>query len=218
MWKTFVPSSPRLIQHGASLRSRTPFDCMPVKTRMDGFDSALRRGRCSMGYCATVWREMGKSSVVGSIQAVYKPMLRVEGTQHHFHNTSRARPFTKESLPSSRSYYRFLSSKNGEEGSKEESNEDISASPNQNTTDPVLAEYLAGRSDSAGGAAGVPVPAPRRRKRKIVMIFEDEKELYKKIHRNQLLQKERSRQKTAASVNRALIGNVVICCGTFVAP
>lgn len=82
-------------------------------------------------------------------------------------------------------------------------------------TDPVFAEYLAGQGDflSPGGHKNTELPLKRRRRKKTVVVFEDEKELYRKIHRNQILQKEQSRQKTSANVHRALMGNVVICCG-----
>jgi hypothetical protein len=241
MWRNLVPSSPRLIQQGASLRSRAQFDCVTVRPRnIDGFDAAVRRaaaarrtrssttttsrttGGSGGQYCTTVsWHVMDKSSSVASVRTAAKGYFScIEGTQQrrvtmpYNINGTRARgPIA--------SYCRFLSSKDDEGNKENESNQEICISPNKNVTDPVFAEYLAGgqsnNSFPPGGTAGAGgvVSGPKRRKRKIVMIFEDEKELYKKIHRNQLLQKERSRQKTAASVYRALIGNVVICCGTF---
>lgn len=52
-------------------------------------------------------------------------------------------------------------------------------------------------------------------KRSRTFALDNDKELYKQIINVQVMQKERSRLKTASNVYRALLGNVIICTGTF---
>lgn len=126
---------------------------------------------------------------------------------------------SQRSLPPGLNYIRWFCSTTGgldEDGKKQKSQPASEMESEQMVTNPVFAEYLAGKGDflsSSGKNNIAELPPKRRRRKKTIVVFEDEKELYRSIHRNQILQKEKSRKKTSANVYRALLGNVVICFG-----
>lgn len=103
------------------------------------------------------------------------------------------------------------------------------STPSIEGTDSAFASYLSGEAVpvSLGNNLGLDQLSPaavlkQRRalatKRSRTMALNIDKELYKQIIDNQATKKEESRRKTAANVYRALIGNVVICSGTFLIP
>ena len=57
--------------------------------------------------------------------------------------------------------------------------------------------------------------AMHKRRRQRSIASENDTKLYKQIVQMQNTEKEKSRRKTALNVYRALIGNVIICTGTW---
>lgn len=135
---------------------------------------------------------------------------------------------------------RFMSSSNttGNDDKAENEGKQANTAIRKALTDPAFANYLTGKIPNKSTEEQKSLLGRRKAtKRRTKVIFEDEKELLDKIQRNQLRQKEISRQKTAKNgrfchsvarkfsptlsgystsiVYRALMGNVVICGGTF---
>lgn len=104
---------------------------------------------------------------------------------------------------------------------------DVAGSPPvEGGTDPEFASYLSGEMRPSSPLddfelakrASIAVMNQRRStaaKRSRTFALDNNKELYREIVSNQMMQKEKSRLKTASNVYRALIGNVVICTGAF---
>lgn len=63
--------------------------------------------------------------------------------------------------------------------------------------------------------SGTPLSQANLKRIQYVLSVDDDKGLYKRIRETQIIKLEQSRQKTAANVNRALMGNVVICLAKF---
>ena len=63
--------------------------------------------------------------------------------------------------------------------------------------------------------SGTPLSQAHLKRLQYVLSVDDDKGLYKRIRETQLLKLEQSHKKTAANVNRALMGNVVICLAKF---
>lgn len=96
------------------------------------------------------------------------------------------------------------------EGKPIESNEVIKESPRK-----VSAHYSSNDQEKSTQTVeqqpGTPLSQAHLKRLQYVLAVDDDKGLYKRIRETQLLKLEQSRQKTAANVNRALMGNVVIC-------
>jgi hypothetical protein len=93
-------------------------------------------------------------------------------------------------------------------------------------TDPAFASYLTGEMRppsildeltklTASSVLNQRRTAAAKRSRSFALDTNNDKEIYRQIINTQNLQKEKSHRKTAINVNRALIGNVIICSGTF---
>jgi hypothetical protein len=91
-------------------------------------------------------------------------------------------------------------------------------------TDPAFASYLTGEIKSpsildeltkltASSVLNQRRTAAAKRSRSLALDTNNDKEIYRQIINTQILQKEKSHRKTAINVNRALIGNVIICTG-----
>lgn len=91
-------------------------------------------------------------------------------------------------------------------------------------TDPAFASYLTGEIKpqsilneltklSATSILNQRRTAAAKRSRSFALDTNNDRELYRQITDFQILQKEKSHRKTAFNVNRALIGNVIICTG-----
>ena len=94
------------------------------------------------------------------------------------------------------------------------------------STDPAFVSYLTGEIKpqsvlseltklSATSILNQRRTAAAKRSRSFALDTNNDKELYRQIVDFQILQKEKSYRKTAYNVNRALIGNIVICTGKF---
>ena len=102
----------------------------------------------------------------------------------------------------------------------------IAESKSNRGTDPAFASYLTGELKpqsilneltklSATSILNQRRTAAAKRSRSFALDTNNDKELYRQITDFQILQKEKSHRKTAFNVNRALIGNVIICTGKF---
>ena len=107
-----------------------------------------------------------------------------------------------------------------------ESSGHIPESKSNRSTDPAFASYLTGEIKpqsilseltklSATSILNQRRTAAAKRSRSFALDTNNDKELYRQIVDFQILQKEKSYRKTAYNVNRALIGNIVICTGKF---
>jgi hypothetical protein len=107
-----------------------------------------------------------------------------------------------------------------------EKNATATVSANNRRTDPVFASYLTGEMNppsilneltklSASSILNQRRTAAAKRSRSFALNTKTDKETYRQIIDFQILQKEKSHRKTAFNVNRALIGNVIICTGMY---
>ena len=108
---------------------------------------------------------------------------------------------------------------------KSDSTGNIPESKSSRSTDPAFVSYLTGEIKpqsvlneltklSATSILNQRRTAAAKRSRSFALDTNNDKELYRQIIDFQILQKEKSHRKTAFNVNRALIGNVIICTGT----
>ncbi len=106
-----------------------------------------------------------------------------------------------------RNEIRFLSSG----GNASDQNDTTGAQPRQVSAHyPPLDDLDKATQDSKQSSA-TPLSQAHLKRLQYVLSVDDDKGLYKRIRETQLQKLEQSRQKTAENVNRALMGNVVIC-------
>ena len=107
---------------------------------------------------------------------------------------------------------------------KSSSSENTVESKSNRGTDPAFVSYLTGDMKpqsilneltklSATSILNQRRTAAAKRSRSFALDSNNDKALYRQIIDFQILQKEKSHRKTAFNVNRALIGNVIICSG-----
>lgn len=70
-------------------------------------------------------------------------------------------------------------------------------------------------ADNTVERPGKPLSQANLNRIQYVLTVDDDKALYKQIRETQLIKLEQGRQKTAANVHRALMGNVIICLAKF---
>lgn len=97
------------------------------------------------------------------------------------------------------------------------SDSDRTDTDRKNDTDPQLSKEVTSNNTRSRPTKKLPKPSPplselsRRRTIRRSFRFDNDKEMFREIHRLSLLNKEKSRQKTAHNVYRALLGNIIIC-------
>jgi hypothetical protein len=162
-----------------------------------------------------------------------------ENTNPYMNRTKRLRFFRVDESFSSQGklYYRLQQSRcsgtNAADASKNntsandqnsDSSGNIAELKSNRGTDPAFASYLTGDIKpqsilneltklSATSILNQRRTAAAKRSRSFALDTNNDKELYRQITDFQVLQKEKSHRKTAFNVNRALIGNVIICTG-----